>query len=266
MRGKLCLGGALALASALGAPVGAAPDPVGVLASAASETALATPGAVGELIYRGETFALGAPAQGPLFRYERRVAQDPAGWVARHTTHDRSGRWVVTEAARVSPRYELRRFEVAHPQAGFSGTAVLSGDGRRIDYLLHSGGKTSRASEQVSEPVLVGPSMFGFLLQHWDELRSGAVLPVRLLVLKDKTSYGFALRFDQQIGQQMWFSVTPRNWLVRLAVAPLRVALDADTRQVLRYEGRVPPLLEVDGALQALDARVEYTAVAAHYR
>jgi hypothetical protein len=44
------------------------------------------------------------------------------------------------------------------------------------------------------------------------------------------------------------------------------VTFDPRTRQVVRYEGRVPPLRVADGQPRDFDARVDYTMVAPAYR
>jgi hypothetical protein len=44
------------------------------------------------------------------------------------------------------------------------------------------------------------------------------------------------------------------------------VVFDANTKAVVRYEGRVPPMENVSGKLKDLDARVVYTPVASSYR
>ena len=51
-----------------------------------------------------------------------------------------------------------------------------------------------------------------------------------------------------------------------MLVAPLTVSFDTTSRNVIRYEGRVPPLQPVAGKLQPLDARVDYTMAVAAYR
>ncbi len=62
------------------------------------------------------------------------------------------------------------------------------------------------------------------------------------------------------------FAVTPSSVFVRLAVPPLRVVYDTASRQIVRYEGRVPPMQVLNGRLQDLDARVEYETVTAGYQ
>ena len=225
-----------------------------------------SPESAGVLIYRGDTFAQHTPARSPLYRYERRVLSTPGGWVASHLTSDQTGRMIIAESSLVSPTYELRRFEAANLQAGFTGSVEISQDGRHLEYELKHKGAVSTASEEVSDPVVSGPSLFGFVLKNWDSLAAGASLPVRMLVLRDKTTYGFELKFERLVNGQASFTLTPSNFLIRLAVAPLRVVFDASTRTVVRYEGRVPPMENVAGKLKDLDARVLYTSVSSTYR
>jgi hypothetical protein len=132
--------------------------------------------------------------------------------------------------------------------------------------VVNDNGKRSTASEEVSDPVVCGPSLFGFVLRNWDPLVAGTTLPVRMLVLKDKTTYGFHLKFEKFSSGQAAFTITPSNFLIRRAIAPLRVVFDASTRTAVRYEGRVPPMENVSGKLKDLDARVEYAAMSAVYR
>jgi hypothetical protein len=49
-------------------------------------------------------------------------------------------------------------------------------------------------------------------------------------------------------------------------VAPLIVTFDSTTKNVVRYEGRVPPMQGQGGKLRELDARVDYTMSAPVYR
>jgi len=125
----------------------------------------ASPETAGVLVYRGATFAQRAPARDPLYRYERRVLQVTDGLGASHLTSDPAGRLIIVEAATMSAQYELRRFEAVNQQAGFMGSAQLSPDGRQLTYELNDNGKVTTATEQVSDPVVSGPSMFGFILK-----------------------------------------------------------------------------------------------------
>lgn len=244
----------------------ASPAQAGQPAIVKLEALRQSPESAGTLVYRGDTFAQHTPAGSPLYRYERRVLNTPSGIIASHLTSDPTGRMIIAEAALVSPSYEVRRFEAANLQAGFSGSVEISQDGRHLEYELKHKGTVSTASEDVSDPVVSGPSLFGFILTNWALLTAGTTMPVRMLVLKDKTTYGFDLKCDKLVDGQASFTITPSNLLIRLAVAPLRVVFDVSTRTVVRYEGRVPPMEHVSGKLKDLDARVLYTPVSSTYR
>jgi hypothetical protein len=237
---------------------------------AAGNTQLAqqrqAPDSAGVLIYRGVTFSLKAPTAEPLFRYERRVGTTSRGLLASHATSDLKGELLIVETAEYNPGYELQRFEVANKQGGFSGSVLVSADGHQLQYNLNDNGKISTAKEDVSEPVVSGPSMFGFILKNWDFLKAGNTVPVRMVVLREKTTYGFDVRFEQEANGQTSFSVVPSSFIIRLAIAPLRVVFDSTSRNARRYEGRVPPMEAVAGKLKTLDARVDYTMVASSYQ
>lgn len=230
------------------------------------EVLQASPESAGTLVYRGETFTQRTPAGPPLYRYERRVLSAPNGLTASHITSDPAGRVIIAESALVSPHYETQRFEAANQQSGFTGSVQISNGGRHLEYELNDNGKLSTASEEVSDPVVCGPSLFGFILKNWDPLMAGTALPMRMVVLKEKTTYGFDLKFDKVVNGQAAFTITPSNFVIRMAIAPLRVVFDASTKTAVRYEGRVPPMENVSGKRKDLDARVEYTSIASAYR
>jgi hypothetical protein len=225
-----------------------------------------SPDSAGVLIYRGATFSLKTPTAEPLFRYERRVGTTSRGLSASHATSDPKGELLIVETAEYSPTYEIQRFDVANKQGGFSGSVLVSADGHHLQYSLNDNGKISTAKEDVSEPVVTGPSMFGFILKNWDSLKAGNTIPVRMVVLREKTTYGFDVRFEQEANGQTSFSIVPSSFIIRLAIDPLRVVFDSTSRNARRYEGRVPPMEAVAGKLKDLDARVDYTMVATSYR
>jgi hypothetical protein len=225
-----------------------------------------SPQTFGTLIYRADSLALHGSTGQPLFHYERRAVTTPRGLSAAHTTRDAKGQLVVLELADYSENYALQRLQTHHPQLGYSASVVVSNNGTHLEYQLQENGKRSTAVEDVSDPVVSGPSLFGFVLAHWDALHSGKRIPVRMLVLREKTSYGFELRLDKQANGQSVFSIVPSSWIVRLAIDPMRLTFDTASQTLVRYEGRVPPMQEVAGKLKDLDARVDYPPLASRFR
>jgi hypothetical protein len=211
-------------------------------------------------------FAQSAPGSAPLFSYERRVASTATGLASVHITSDPNGDVIIAEQAQFTPAYALQRFDATNKQLGYSGSVELSRGGRHLDYRLNQNGKLTTASEDVADPVVAGPQLHGFILQHWDALAQGNSIPVRMIVMAKKTTYGFDIRRDAQADGRTSFAITPSSWLVRLLVAPLSVTFDAATKNVVRYEGRVPPMQPVAGKLKELDARVDYVMHVPAYR
>lgn len=230
------------------------------------EALQAAPDSAGILVYRGATFAQRITAGNPLYRYERRVLAAPTGLNVSHITSDPTGRVIIVESATLTTQYEIRRFEVTHQQAGFTGSVEVSQGGRHLAYELNDNGKVTKAIEEVSDTVVSGPSMFGFILQNWNRLKEGDSLPVRMLVLKEKTTYGFDVKYEKQVNGHASFTIIPSSFLVRIAIAPLRLVFDTTTKAPVRYEGRVPPMENVAGKLKDLDAWVEYTNEGPAYR
>lgn len=259
------------LMAALGLSACAAATPPVLDADAAARLAHVrlAPEDAGARIYRGTVFAPEAsPGASPLFRYERRVRATAAGAIrASHITRDPHGVVLIEEAAEVSSNYTLRRFDMANRQTGASGSAVVSTDDRSVVFTLRQGGKEKTDSEAITDPLVTGPSLHGFVLRQWDTLAAGATVQVQMLVLADMRSYGFEIRRASVTADgHTTFSITPSSWFVRLAVAPLVVTFATNSRHVVRYAGRVPPMRLVDGRLRAFDARVEYSDHAAAYR
>lgn len=226
----------------------------------------ATPEQAGELIYQGATFAPELAGPDPLFRYERRLTKTPNGFEATHLTRDPLQTLVVAESARFNAAYELQRYVVQNQQLAFSGAVQVSRDGRHLRYSLNDAGVVSTAEESIDAPAVAGPSLFGFILAHGSELGAGKSIPVRFIVMNEKQTYGFDIRQASATEGRVVYSITPSSWFVRPFIATMRATFDTNSKTWVRYDGRVPPMQTVAGELKALDARVDYTAVAAPYR
>jgi hypothetical protein len=259
-----------ALLAAITMAVGAMPPSLDLSGQARLDAYRQAPASAGALVYRGTVFPQDRAGAAPLFIYERRVALMAEGQVAAaHITHTPDGEVIIAEVAQYAAGYALQRFEATNKQLGHSGSAVLSNGGRHLEFRLLDNGKLSTASEDVDAPVVSGPSVHGFILHHWDLLARGETLPVRMIVLAQKQTYAFNIRRVEGNGGEAGstsFSITPSSWLVRLALKPLSVTFDSTTRNVVRYEGRVPPMRQLEDGLKTLDARVDYTMAMAAYR
>jgi hypothetical protein len=257
------------LAATLAAATGASAAPTASLDAAAAahlDRLARAPESAGALIYRGSVVPQDDPGSRPLFTYQRRVDSGHGGVSSSHITTDANGEVIISERARMAPGYVLRRFDAVNKQQAYSGSVVVSGEGRHLEFTLHRDGKVRTASEEVRHPVVSGPSLHGFILHHWDRLAAGEKIPVRMIILNRLETLGFDIRRQADAWGNTTFSITPSSLFVRLIVAPLTVTFDSTTRNVVRYEGRVPPMKPENGKLVDLDARVDYTMSVPFYR
>jgi hypothetical protein len=226
-------------------------------------TAQQSPFSMGDQIYEGRVYSLDGRPE-PLFRYERRVHTIDDSVASAHLTYDPSGAVVVIQSATHTPRYDLVRADLIHSQTGALASVMV--DGRNLTFTLTEGGHVSIAHERVSDPVVAGPTMFGYILAHWDELMSGAMLPIRFAVLERGETIGFTLAKVESATGRTTIRMRPSNLAIRMALAPTNFEFDTATRKILEYTGRVPPLETVNERLHTLDARVAYRFVAAEFR
>src|SRR5262249_11818346 len=137
----------------------------------------------------------------------------------------------------------------------------------RATFTLNEGGHVTTAREELTDPVVAGPTMFGYILAHWDDLMSGASLPIRFAVLERHETIGFVLDLvDSPTPGRTVIRMKPSSFLIRMAIAPTYFEFDTASRKILEYTGSVPPFETIDGRLQTLDARVAYRFVAADFR
>lgn len=210
---------------------------------------------VGTHVYDGSVVPMGADA--PAFRYERWVRDEGASTQSTHATYDASGALVVVQRASHDEQYRLRRFEELHDQTGAVNTVEVDDDGS-LHFTRRRGGQLETASEGPGAPVVVGPTLFGFVRRHLDQLTKGEVIEVRFAAADRGKSYAFELSCANADGSVVRFA--PKSALVRLAIAPMFITFEG--AGLLRYEGRVPPRLDGD----AFDARVDYTMLTERYR
>jgi hypothetical protein len=135
-------------------------------------------------------------------------------------------------------------------------------DDHRVAFESTRGGRTRRRVERVDAPVVVGPTLFGWALAHWDALLRGEAQTLRFAAIDVGRTYGFRLALAEHDASTTVLSFTATSAIVRAAVPPMRLVFDTKTRKILRYEGRVPPMLADGRGLSPLDARVEYTFTA----
>ncbi|MDX1957733.1 MAG: hypothetical protein SFU98_04120 [Leptospiraceae bacterium] len=216
------------------------------------------PEQVGKLIYIGDVYPLGLINAEQAFTYERRVKEIEGGLLATHITRDAGRNIIVVQIAKYSSNYELKEFESIHKQTGI--TAKMKIEGNKIQYIVKdSFGTLSTSEEEILEPIAVGPTLFGMISSHWDELEKGSEFILRFAVAEEKQTYRFSVKKILSNKTIARFEMKATNPIIGLFISPFIFEYDTEKRTILTYKGRVPPMRTIDGKLQALDAKVFYT-------
>lgn len=241
----------LALALALAAETAAAAPP----------TPRVVPGAT---VYFGTVFPLEGAATTPVYVYERKVAERGGLLESTHVTREPSGATAIHESALHGADYGLVSYTLHANQLGQVGTIRVEGD-QVVFERVDAGGRRTR-SERIEAPVVVGPTLVGHIVRHLPELRSGAVLDVRLGVLDRLETLGFELQAVEGEAGETRIRMRPSSLLLRLFIDPIHFTFDTASARLVHLEGRVPPKVRDGDGWRDLDARVEYRYVMAAYR
>jgi len=207
----------------------------------------------GTLVYEGTVYVAGAD-DAPPFRYQRWVDRAREGsWTSTHvTTRGGGASVVVAQRARHSEAYELEYFEEVHGQTGVVSSVEVGEDGS-LEFVRWRGGEREVRTESGGElDVVVGPTLFGYVLEHWEELEGGARLEVRFAVTERARSYVFALEVSEREATRMVIEMTVVSPWLRLAVPTGVLVFERPSRALISYQGSVPPRLEGGGSFEGL--------------
>jgi len=242
----------------------APPRPEAPLAAHASPAAAAHDEAPDETVYFGTVFPLRTAAGEPTFVYERRVGERDGALVSTHITREPSGATAIRESATHSADYALLEYTLHENQLGQTGTIRVERD--QVSWEGLEGAKRRTRVERAGSPVVVGPTLVGYIVRHLEALRASEVLGVRLAVLDRLETIGFELRAIEDQPGQTRIRMKPSSFLVALVVDPLYFTFETATGKLVRLEGRVPPKISAGGKWRDFDVRVEYRFVADAYR
>ena len=217
-----------------------------------------------EIVYFADMFARGTVGTPPLFTDERLVEECGSVLVSTHVTRDRAGATLIRESAAHSGDYALIEYTLYANQFGQTGTIRVQGD--QVSYERFRGTDRETKIERVDGPVVVGPTMVGYIARHLDQLQAGEELEIRLAVLDRLATYGFKLQAVEASPGQTRIRMKPSSFVIAMAVDPLYFTFETATGKPIRLEGRVAPEVRDDDGWHSVDARVEYHLVSGAYR
>ena len=111
----------------------------------------------------------------------------------------------------------------------------------------------------MKDPVVVGPTLFGFILVNMERLLGGEKIDVRFAVSERLETIGFKLeKAKEEISGKIQIKMSPSSFVISILVDPLYFTFDANTRKITKFEGRVPPKVKINDVWKDFDARTEY--------
>ena len=180
--------------------------------------------------------------------------------------------WVTSIPARTGDRHEgipARRYALIDytlhaNQLGQTGTIRVEKD--QVSFERLEGTNRRTRIERQEGPVVVGPTLVGYIFRHLEALRANQILGVRLAVLDRLETIGFQLQAVEAQPGQTRIRMKPSSLLVGMLVDPVYFTFESGTGKLVRLEGRVPPKVRAGKGWRDFDARVEYRYVAGEYK
>jgi len=133
-------------------------------------------------------------------------------------------------------------------------------DGSNIEVMYRAGLNTDQLRDTIEKSAnLVMDSGFNtYILDNWESLQSGAELNIEFVVPARMSSIGMtvnATACERDDGQ--CFSVSPRNFLLKLVVGEIELEYSADKQRLLMFRG-VSNISDYSGSGQKVEIHYEY--------
>lgn len=136
-----------------------------------------------------------------------------------------------------------------------------NGDKLKVEYREKEDSVVFDKSIKVNDHLLVDAGFDRYVKMHWDALMSNQKMEIDYLVPSRLTTVGFEVgRVDCLAGTRegaVCFAIEPTSWFVSLAVDPITVAYDSDSRNLLRFNGR-GNIASGSGKYQTVDIHYQY--------
>lgn len=218
----------------------------------------------GSLVYSGCVTTTQQSAPG--YWYERRVWRRGNAWSAMHRTFattDPAGHAPLVEQTVLhGDGYALVAYAEQHHQLGHRAEIAVEDEG--IRFTVEEGGRRTTRRVKHRAPVVVGPTLFGFVMHHRARMARGERVALDFAVASRARLYRFVATQETNEGGTSRFRVRPRSAILRWVVGDLLIVFEPSSDRVVAYEGPIPV---VDPRGRGLRARVAYSYPAgAHYR
>jgi len=209
---------------------------------------------IGKQIYRGDV----RPDYSSKneFYYERWAKVSDSKKTTNHITFSLDKKRLVVQSALEGKQSSLLRYDELHLQKQYTGSILI--ENNKVIITRRSKGKTYSAVEDFEHPVVVGPTLFGYIQKNWQSLNQGTEHVIAFGLIERLETFKFIIKKVSSNSDKTSFVLTPENMFYKLFVDDLDISFETNTKEVSRYYGPVPQYHKVDGELEKFMATSIY--------
>lgn len=187
------------------------------------------------------------------------ISSEIRTWVS--VLKDSAGKILMTESANIK-NGKIQNQKVQQFQVGESYELQVANDQATFKefQLLDSANPVLKKTEVVSvgESFIMGPTTDFFVQKNWKALTEGAIVKAEFGVFELLKTVQFEFKkIEDEVGS-IKIQMKPANLFVSMMVDPIYVTYDKTTQKMIRYKGRTPMRIKVDGKWKPLDADIFY--------
>jgi hypothetical protein len=210
--------------------------------------------AIGEKVYQGNVFP--DYSQKQEYFYERWISSDGDELLTEHITYNNDNKKLVIQSARENKSSELIHYDEVHIQKGYIGSILI--EGNMVKIIQRYDNETQIKVESLCHPVVVGPTLFGYIKRNWNDLIAGNDKKISFGLIERLETFGFTIKVKSQDESKTKFVLTPSSFIMKAFVGDLEVDFDTKSKKVLRYKGPVPQYHNVKGDFEKINATSIY--------
>ncbi len=154
---------------------------------------------------------------------------------------------------------ELIRYEIQQEQLGLKSTIEVQEAGVKFSGVNSKGEAKSKEAKNPGN-LVVGPSLPGMILKHWDKIEAGERVQIHFAAWDRGESIGFRLFKSDKAEDPTTLQVImqPSSWLIRRLVNDLVFTYDTESRSLRSIRGRATPKQNHANTWRDLDALIVY--------
>jgi len=113
----------------------------------------------------------------------------------------------------------------------------------------------STHSEKIRGNFMTGAIAENFIRENWNDLMNDKRINIRFAVFEREETIGFSLRkkaeADVDGKPAVVIQMRPTSLFVSMAVAPMEISVDKNSKAIIHFKGRTPLKIDKDKALEA---------------